>query len=358
MSSFILSATILSANGYETVIKHVNKTPNNVTTSVAKLSKYLAKPFKTDEEKYAAFYYWIAKNINYNKTMAKKPLFYTDKSELVNHVIKRKNGVCQHFSELFAALCAEEGLDAYVVGGYTKTDNKVDKLSHSWNIISIKNKRYFIDATWGGASLEILKDKEFPAKHFMLSPEENIKIRMPFDPIWQALSDPISYSEFDTGNYKLKKGNYNFNDKIKNYIQSDEYEQFEGKLKRMESLGKFNRLVRLEYEYTKENYQTLQENHQVNTFNQAGSYYNEGLKAYNEYANIKNNRSLYKKKRKSFLLNLLNKSKKNLETSEQYFSKIKPINADMRNQISKTKKVITEIKATLNKEIKNVNQKQ
>lgn len=344
----------LNAQDYSRIIEHVNKTPTNVTKSTKELSIFLAKPFEKDQDKYAAFYYWIAKNIVYNKLMAQKPLFYKDKKELVDHVIKRKNGVCQHFSELFVALCNEARLEAYVVGGYTRTNNKVDKLSHSWNIVKVNGEWRFLDATWGGAAQKVINDNEFPRQHFMLLPSENIKIRMPFDPIWQALSKPIKYNEFDNGLVNIKTGGFNFNDSIKVYTALEELEQYEGVLRRMKSNGPFNRLVRIEYEFKKENYQTLKENLQVNNFNNAGKFYNMGLKHYNDYAKIKNQRAKYNKQKKSELLELLDNSMQNLKQSKKMFEEIIPVNSDMKNQIKKSNGVISEVIQILEKEIKYV----
>ena len=50
---------------FEKIGNHVKNTPKSVTKSTTDLSKYLVKPFNKDAEKFAAIYFWVAKNITY-----------------------------------------------------------------------------------------------------------------------------------------------------------------------------------------------------------------------------------------------------------------------------------------------------
>lgn len=254
----------LIANDYTKIIHHINHTPESVTNSTEKLSNYLCAPFKTDSEKFASIYYWIAKNISYNHDLASKPLYYESIDEIIDHVMQKKDGVCQHFSELFAKLSQQAGLTAYVIGGYTRSNGEVDELSHAWNIISVNGKWYFVDATWAASTVQSTLKNEFPEKFFMLAPEENIKNRMPFDPIWQAISLPLKYQDFDRGFVNdLKKGYFNYNDSIQKHIHLSQTEQYNDLIRRIEGNGIQNEIVKKEYALMKENYRMLLYNQDV-----------------------------------------------------------------------------------------------
>ena len=78
------------SNDFQKIINHVNKTPSNVTSSTSKLSSYLCKPYSTEKEKFAAIYYWIAKNILYDQELAAKPLYYENVDEIIVQVMSKK----------------------------------------------------------------------------------------------------------------------------------------------------------------------------------------------------------------------------------------------------------------------------
>ncbi len=346
----------LFAVDYSKIINHINHTPTNVINSTEKLSAYLCTPFKTDTEKFASIYYWIAKNISYNHNLASKPLYYESVDEIIDHVMKKKDGVCQHYSELFAKLSRQAGLTAYVIGGYTRSNNRVDKLSHAWNIINVEGKWYFVDATWAASSVQLTLKNKFPESFFMLTPEENIKNRMPFDPIWQALSHPLKYQEFDRGLVNdLKKGSYNFNDSIQKHVHIDQTQQYNALTRRIKENGIHNDLVRNEYALMKENYRMLLYNQDVEKYNLASTHYNKGMQAYNNYARLKNNKTVYLKKAKKELLAIVDSAITNLNKAHLLFNSINEGSEEMNSYLEKNEINIEKITTIMQKERKYVN---
>jgi hypothetical protein len=348
--SFLFSESQLLAIDYQKVIDHTNNTPTTVSNSTNALSAYLCKPFSNDNEKFAAIFFWVAKNISYNHSLAAKNLYYEDVDEIVNHVIKTKNGVCQHYSELIARLCQHAGLTAFVVGGYTRINGKVDEISHAWNIIKVNGKWYFLDATWAKPEIQKGNRIEFPKEFFMISPEENIKTRMPFDPIWQALSKPLKYHEFDQGLVNnLKKGNFNYNDSIFNYVNLNQTEQYQAKVNRIRKNGIHNKIIKKEYALMKENYKMLLYNLEVDKYNAAAGFYNNGMRFYNEYAELKNNKNRYLSKTKKQLIAVIDSSLINLKKAQNLSSEIKG-DAEMQEYIINSGKNIKKVKALLLRE--------
>jgi hypothetical protein len=353
---YLFSHNSLLAVDYSKIINHINQTPANVINSTKKLSTYLCAPFKTETEKFASIYYWIAKNISYNHDLASQPLYYENIDEIIDHVMQKKDGVCQHYSELFAALSRQAGLTTYVIGGYTRSNNEIDELSHAWNIINAEGKWYFVDVTWAGSSVQSSSKNKFPEDFFMLTPAESIKNRMPFDPIWQALSHPLKYQEFDRGLVNdLKKGTFNFNDSIQKHVHLSQAEQFDAITKRMGANGIQNELVRKEYALMKENYRMLLYNQDVEKYNQASTYYNKGMQAYNNYARLKNNKTAYLKKTKKELLELVDSTLINLNNAHVLFSSINKGSKEMNAHLEKNEQNIEKIINLMRREKKLVN---
>ena len=343
----------VKAIDYQQIMKHADNTPKSVKNSTQKLSNYLCSPYKTDKEKIASIYYWVAKNISYNDEQAKKAIFYENVKELIDQVMKSKSGVCQHFSELTAELGRISGLEVYVVNGYTRTDEKVDDLSHAWNIIKISGQWYFLDATWAGAALKTVSKNKFPLEFFLMSPEKDIERRMPFDPIWQALSGPIKYHEFDKGKMKPeKKGNFNFNDSINLYNRQTLIEKQRATMLRMKSNGNFNALLRREYDLMESNYNMLLSNIEVEKYNQGTGFYNKGMGSYNQYVKIKNNKSSYSKYNKKQLFDILDTVELSLDKAKNQFIQVKTNNTEMSGNIKKSMINIKKISELITKEKK------
>ena len=322
---------------YLEIINHVNNTPINVKNSTIKLSVYLCEPFKTEKEKFASIFYWIAKNISYNDVQAKTTIYYESVDEIIEQVMKSKSGVCQHFSELFARLARHAGLEVYVVNGYTRTNGKVDNLSHAWNIIKTNDKYSFIDATWAGAALKTISKNKFPEMFFMMTPEENLKRRMPFDPIWQALPYPVKYQEFDKNSEKTatRKDRFNYADSINAYNNSELIDKQTGIMRRMKANGTFNPLVAREYDLMEKNYEMLLFNQEVVKYNQATALYNNGMKYFNQYVKIKNNKTYLKNYSRQQLEAITDSASVNLQKAEKIFEVVSTNNAEMIGYIKK-----------------------
>ena len=88
---------------------------------------------------------WVKKNVTYD-------LRYTGRNEMeATEILRKKIGVCHHFTKLFNALMYSLGYKVIYVSGYAldKKDfyDKAD--SHAWSLIKIDGKWLPFDATWG-----------------------------------------------------------------------------------------------------------------------------------------------------------------------------------------------------------------
>lgn len=80
---------------------------------------------------------WISKNIKYKHGIKKWSIYHTAYSALLNH-----QAVCTGFAYLMTLLINNTGGECYCVTGYVK------KQYHSWCIVKLYDKYYYIDPTY------------------------------------------------------------------------------------------------------------------------------------------------------------------------------------------------------------------
>jgi len=345
LSVFFIQTSIFSID-FEKIEKHVKNTPTSVTKSMQELSKYLVKPFKNENEKFAAIYFWVAKNITYAVELKNAGIKYRNNNELLNYVLKNKRGVCQHYSELFTELSRLAGLESYVIDGYGKEFGKVMKLAHAWNAIRIKKEWYFIDATWGAGYLHNNKFKqEFDLKYFMVKPDVSIKDHIAFDPMWQLLEKPLKYEEFNTGklNNKSKK-KFNFNDTIKNHLALNLKQQVRNEIRRVSNNGVKNRLVQNKLLESKAYLSYLMQKTEINKINDAVKYFNSGIDKFNSFSKLLNKKNKGQNVSYSQLINLLTSSEKDVKKSKEIYLKV---NSDNKNVMKAKKQALKDIGGVL-----------
>ncbi len=193
--------------------------------SIHELALALTSPFIEEVSKVRAIYTWITDNIAYDckKRNSDRGTFITYESEeelvqkkkqleyddALTTLISRK-GVCYDYTYLFKQLCAELGIPSEVVLGKVKKSEseigeRFNPYTHTWNAVKIKDKWYFIDATWGSGYTDgscTKFTKEF-RDYFLCTPQEMIYTHYPDDSKWQLLPRDKVVTESEFLNYPL-----------------------------------------------------------------------------------------------------------------------------------------------------------
>jgi hypothetical protein len=340
LSFLIAYSFLIYAIDFKKIEKHVDNTPVSKTKNTIVLSEYLTADFQQDDEKFAAIYFWIAKNIDYDVKSRYETTVYKNVDEIVVEVMKKKKGVCQHFSELFNELSKLAGLESYVVNGYGKEYGKVMNLAHAWNVVKVEGEFYFVDATWGAGHInpEGKYERDFSLEYFMVTPEKFIDDHISFDPMWQLLRRPLFFEEFEYGiNYNISRPDFNFKDSIKYYFTLSLIDRIKSKIRRIEQNGQANKLVKFELDYEWEYLRILEFNEQVRLFNNANEYYNKGVTQLNEFNSLKrrkvNDGSVSVKK----LGEKLAEMEKNLSKAKELYSKVDTENIGLKANLKKAK---------------------
>ena len=96
---------------------------------------------KSDYEKLVAIHGWLCDNVEYDSDGGSN-IRRTAYDALVNG-----KAVCQGYSNALYRLLLEAGVDNRIIFGDGVEDNGVT-MSHTWNIVDLYGKYYYVDATW------------------------------------------------------------------------------------------------------------------------------------------------------------------------------------------------------------------
>jgi hypothetical protein len=173
------------------------------TKEVASLAAALTKACTTEKEKVRCFYVWIADNIRYDIKSyldTEIPAEQYMAMQKPEQVLKRKKAVCEGYAQLFKALCDASGIACFKINGTTKDlSGQISDRGHSWNIVRVDSIWGAVDVTWGAGSVdtETQKFKQvLDERYFLPPPWELIANHYPDDPIFQLLTQPVTYREF------------------------------------------------------------------------------------------------------------------------------------------------------------------
>ena len=341
---FFADIFYIHAIDFKKIEKHVDNTPASKTKNTKDLSEYLTREFVNDDEKYAAIYFWVAKNIDYDVRSRYATPVYHNIREIIDEVMRRKKGVCQHYSELFNELCRLSGLKSFVVNGYGKEYGKVMNLAHAWNVIIIEGEYYFVDATWGAGHInaEGKYERDFSLEYFMVKPEKFIDDHISFDPMWQLLKRPLYFQEFETGiDNRIVRPEFHFKDSIDNYLRQSPIEQLRSSIRRIENNGIANKLVKFELDYLRNNLKILEFNEAVGWFNQGNTYYNKAVSMLNEFYELKRKKIRESSISLAALKKKMSEIEKNLAQAELNYNKVQTENTELKQNL---KKAFTNIK--------------
>ena len=106
--------------------------PASQTNNTADIAAFITAHFNTDAKKVRAIYTWVTSNIKYDADSVHRVILIEDKEQLITSALKRRRGVCENFASVFSDICNKAGLPSFVVEGYTKQNNSVDKSTHAW----------------------------------------------------------------------------------------------------------------------------------------------------------------------------------------------------------------------------------
>lgn len=334
--AFFISIAGYGQIDYSVIDQKSEKVPDSIEI-YSVIANYLTNGLKSDKEKARAIYIWISHNIKYDLSQINSNKRYASQEEIVAEVLNTRVGICQHYSELFLAMCNSVELNCYLIPGYTRNVfGKVDKYSHAWNGLMIDTNYYMVDVTWASGHLDNERYVHiFNDKYFLIPPSKFIKTHMPFDPLWQFIDNPINNNDFISQDFsKLDSaGAFSFADSIDQYQQLDKINQLENTNRRIISCGVENSLIQKQVE---ENYMQLTNAN----YNRAIDTLNSGIDYYNQYITNKNRQFRSPKLEDSDIVNLIENAENGVYTANEIIyslistdEDLKILIADARDQL-------------------------
>lgn len=342
---FVLSVFYFSGvfcADYTRLDKQSESVPVRLKTA-PEITAYLTRNLTSPAEKVRAIYYWIAHNIRYDVVKMKMKETYINPQELVDYALAKKEGVCANYTALFNVCCLSVGVQSYVVEGYVRQNGKLILNGHSWNVIKIGNRFYDIDVTWASGYVE--NDRFYPKfrdEFFMISPTEFIKTHMPNDPIWQLSSNPVTFKEFDAGNFQkqLVSSSFNFSDSITAISHQNLLEQLQHKQHRIIHCGITNSFIKSILGDLYKEIENEELRLQTEKYNLAVTQMNKGVSEYNQYVVFRKKSAIRTKDDVRMVLNLLKSAREKTLEASQLISDLKTNNQELSTQIKRFKKDI------------------
>ena len=108
---------------------------------IAEVLESLDLDEKSDYEKVIAIHDWLCDNVEYDSAEG------SDLRRTAYDAIVNGTAVCQGYSNALYRMLLEAGVDNRIIFG-EGVDNSGDTMAHTWNIVDLYGKYYYIDVTW------------------------------------------------------------------------------------------------------------------------------------------------------------------------------------------------------------------
>ncbi|MES2575651.1 MAG: transglutaminase domain-containing protein [Bacteroidota bacterium] len=294
LSFFISILSFGQSNvGYTLIDKKIAEIPNNLANSTDDIAKYINTNFKTENDKIRAVFYWTASNISYDIRNMFADISMESSQEMIIKALKTRKGVCIHYAEVFNELSKKVGIESYIIDGYTKQNEKIDKIAHAWCAAKIDNQWYVFDPTWGSGFVNKgVFTKKMNNYFFKAEPNKIITSHMPFDYLWQFLNYPISNTEFYEGKTQINnaKKHFDFEKEIARQNSLTEIDQLFESAERIEGNGLKNAMIVERYEGKKKQLTYLRQNENIDKLNAIVTEMNEAVALLNDFIFYRNNK--------------------------------------------------------------------
>lgn len=248
----------------------------------------LVNKIEFTQDTLASVIQWMSGYFSYDLSILENGTYrYDNREKLINTFLKSRKGVCEHFSITFNAIANYLGYESHLVAGYLIGDDRSSAtFSHQWNAVVVNDEWFFYDPTWASGYVEGGKYyKDFDRDWIKIKPHKLIESHIPFDPMWQLLSQPIRHSDIDTNLALTVDGDAEVltPTMIRGELLLPEKERLIRKIDRIEKSGITNPLIKMHLNDTKGNLKSAQEAIGIDLINEAISNFNDVVTRFNVY---------------------------------------------------------------------------
>jgi len=336
-----------------TEIDSQSKTIPSSLKTAEQITQHLTQNLSTPTEKVRAIYSWIAYNIKYDVAKLDRNNIYFNSQELVDEVLKTRKGVCANYAQLMQSCCQLVAIQCYVINGYTLLNGEIGSMSHAWNAVKIGEQFYNIDVTWAAGYVDNGKYVHaFKDEYFMILPSEFIKTHVPFDPIWQFSTNPITHRAVEKRNYSNTTTSilFNFNDSISVLEQLNSQQKTERENLRINWGGVVNPLIKAQFTYNQMLIENYKYNQIVEKLQMSQDLINKSIVDFNAYIVYKNKQFENMSLEDAQIIGLLNATRIGLENAEKGINGLYADKTDFKNSIKEINGAIKNLKSALKNE--------
>lgn len=174
--------------------------PQGAARDVATLAAHFRAALPGERDRARAIYRWMVENVAYDAELFFSGAIFPPAQD-AESVLRRRRGVCEGFSALFAGLATQAGLQAAIVMGNAKAfdpDRPYRTQKHTWNAVRLEGEWRLLDASWGAGDILGREFVRRPRDFFFDTPPAKlIWSHRPDDERWQLLDRPLSAREFE-----------------------------------------------------------------------------------------------------------------------------------------------------------------
>ena len=316
------------------------------------LADFVNTNFETDKQQATAIYWWLGNKIRYDVSSAQRQasLSYKSQQQIVNETFSNRKGVCEGYAGIMDSVFRLLNIPSFVISGFTWQGTAISAIPHAWVAANIAGQWRFFDPTWAAGYLNGRRfEAQFNEDYFMLSADKIRKTHLPYDPIWQFSSEPISYREFISGTINTTKGqqNFVFADSIQGFINLSPEQQLR---------AEYNRIMRDYYpheaqknrlDFLRNNLEIVVHNQQINQLNNATTSYNEAVLAFNNYIKLQRESPIGNRKDKEAQLL---KAANEIVKCQNLLQALEVIPAEPKRMASQLQKSVKDLRRQLEKE--------
>ena len=239
------------------------------------------------EDTIQSVFRYIAETIKYDVALLDRPMEAVSRDELVDYVIRKKKGVCEHYSELLHRVLRHFGYTTYLVSGYTRRDGKLDtQLGHTWIVLYHQGEWSLLDVTWAAGYLQSGK---FVARYdetwYKIPRQDLTRYHIPFDPLWQLTDTPISHEalKLQPASKPEVSSTTQFERTLQEELKMTPGQAAERQAARIRSAGAVNRLILKQLSYLDLLVKAGNAQSDVDRINQGVDLFNAAVKQFNAY---------------------------------------------------------------------------
>ncbi|WP_137936427.1 transglutaminase domain-containing protein [Chitinivorax sp. B] len=184
------ATSIYTNRDFSAIDLHALRAPDSASDTPETLVRYLIGPAKDDVDKARSIFRWLANNIEYD-TDGFFSGHYGDLKPA--SVLKRRKAVCTGYTDLFAILAKQAGLNVVTVRGYVKDVAHSDgepftDTNHDWIAIELNGHWHLIEPTWGAGGVDDTGrfKKQFSPQYFLAQPDDLADTHFAEDSRWRA----------------------------------------------------------------------------------------------------------------------------------------------------------------------------